>query len=223
MQIDLYKLPVKEFLKWLGWILFFSSIWFRGCSSNTELPKITKVVVPAVSGTFETKKPQSKPIEVKENFKNESKTNGTTYVVNPLNNVLIAENEKLKSDYSKMSDSLKSKAYDKAIELNTFSSKYEDKFMVLDINGIVRGEVQEITPSYILKERESEAIIKQTYLRVLGGGSIGFNRDLNQFIYKIDVDFQNRKGDIISGEYLRVNNQDYGMIGFKKSLLNYKR
>lgn len=223
MQIDLYKLPVKELLKWLGWVLFFSSIWFRGCSAAKESDKTTKVKIQAESGTFEPKKPQSKPIEVKGNLKNEIKTNGTAYVVNPLDKVLLAENERLKSDYSKMSDSLKSKAYDKAIELNTFSSKYEDKFMVLDINGIVRGEVQEMTPSYTLKEREADAVVKQTYLRVLGGGSIGFNRDFNQFIYKLDIDFQNRKGDMISGEYLRVNNQDYGMIGFKKSLLNFKR
>lgn len=224
MQIDLYKLPVKELLKWLGWILFFSSIWFRGCSSNKDLPKTTKVIVPAVSGTFESSKPESKPLEIKQTPIAEVKKDGLVYVENPLNKKLLAENEKLKREFSELkNDTLKQQVYNKAIGLNSFSSRYEDKYMVLVINGIVRGEVQEITPSYTLKERDADAIVKQTYLRVLAGGSIGFNRDFNQFIYKLDVGFQNRKGDIISGEYLRVNNQDYGMVGFKKSILNLKR
>lgn len=196
-------------------------VWFHGCSGNDTKP--VKVLVPAVTGKLESKKPESKPIKIKQEPISEVKKDGLVYKENLLNKKLIEENKKLKSDYSKMSDSLKSKAYDKAIELNIFSYKSEDKYLKLTIDGIVRGEVQQITPIYEIKEREAEAIVKQTYLRVLAGGSVGINKDLNQGVYKLDVDFQNQKGDIISVEYLRVNNQDYGVVGFKKSILNFKR
>lgn len=224
MQINIFDFRIKEFLKWLGWILFFGLLWFRGCSSNTETPKTVKVIISSESGVFESKKPESKPLEINTSPISEVKKDKVVYVENPLNKKLLAENEKLKADFAELkNDTLRQQLYDKAIELNSFSSRYEDKNMILLINGIVRGEVQELTPSYTLKEREVDAIVKETYLRVLGGGSVGINRDLNQFVYKLDIDFQNRKGDIISAEYLRVNNQDYGMIGFKKSLLNFKR
>lgn len=224
MKINLLDPRIKTFFKsYLGWILFFLIVWFNGCSGNDKTATKTKVIVPAVTGKLESKKPESKPIEIKQEPILEVKKDGLVYKENPLNKILVEENKKIKSDYSKMSDSLKSKAFDKAIELNTFSYKSEDKYLKLTIDGIVRGEVQEITPIYEIKEREAEAIVKQTYLRVLAGGSVGINKDLNQAVYKLDVDFQNKKGDMLSVEYLRVNNQDYGMIGFKKSIFNLKR
>lgn len=223
MQINLLDPRIKTFVKsYLGWILFFLMVWFNGCSGNDKNVTKTKVIVPAVTGKLESKKPESKPIEIMQEPISEVKKDGLVYKENPLNKKLVKENRKLKSDYSKMSDSLKSKAFDKAIELNTFTYKSEDKFLKLTIDGLVRGEVQQITPIYEIKEREAEAVVKQTYLRVLAGGAIGINKDLNQGVYKLDVDFQNQKGDMLSVEYLRVNNQDFGLVGFKKSILNLK-
>jgi len=160
-------------------IFHFALQWFGGCSSENK--KTTqKVIVPAVSGKFEAKKPESSPLEIKQNPVSEIKKDGLVYVENPLNEKLIKENDSLKINYAIISDSLKTKAYDKAIELNKFSSIFEDKYMKLTINGIVRGEVQEVTPEYILKQREVEAAVKETKLRVLLGGSVGINKDLNQ-------------------------------------------
>lgn len=207
-------------------IFHFILGWFGGCSSGQKNDAVQKIVIPAVTGKFESKKPESKLLVIKQDPVSESKKDEvrvySKVVENPLIEQLTKENEKLKSDYLKMSDSLKPKAYDKAIELNRFSSVFEDKFTKLTISGIVRGEVQEITPEYTLKQREGEATVKGTKLRVLLGGSIGINKDFNQGVYRLDLNLQNKKGDIISGEYLRVNNQNYGMIGFKKSILNIK-
>ncbi len=208
-------------------IFHFISGWFGGCSSGQKKDTVQKIVIPAVTGKFESKKPESKHLLIKQDPVSESKKEGakvySKVFENPLIKQLTKENEKLKSDYLKMSDSLKPKAYDKAIELNRFSSVFEDKFIKLTISGIARGEVQEITPEYTLKQREVDAIIKETKLRVLLGVSVGINKDLNQGAYKLDVNFQNKKGDMVSAEYLRINNQDYGMIGIKKSILNIKR
>lgn len=197
--------------------------WFGGCSNGSK-QNVQKVVIPAVHGSFNSIKPESKPLEIKVNPILQTKKDGLVYVENPLNKKLLEENNQLKIDFALLkSDSLKQKTYEKAIELNSFSSKFQDKNIKLTINGIVRGEVQEITPVYEIKERETIVQVPSTVLRVLAGGSIGINKDLNQMAYKAGIDFQNKKGNIISAEYLNVNNQGYGMIGFKKSIFNIKR
>ena len=200
MQINLLDSRIKTFIKsYLGWILFFLMVWLNA-GAGKEI-KTVKVIVPTVTGKLESKKPELKPIEIKQ--EPIVKKDGLVYKENPFNIILAEENTKLKSDYSKMSDSLKSKAYDKAIELNTFSYKSEDKYLKLTIDGIVRGEVSEITPSYTIKEQESEVFVKEKLpgLKVLGGVEVGDTKTLDDLSFKGSVLFQNRKGNIISAGY----------------------
>ena len=200
MQINLSDSRIKTFIKsYLGWILFFLMVWFN-VGAGKEI-KTIKVIVPTVTGKLESKKPELKPLEIKQ--KQIVKKDKLVYKENPFNIILAEENAKLKSDYSKMSDSLKSKAYDKAIELNTFSYKSEDKYLKLTIDGIVRGEVSEITPSYTIKEQESEIFVKEKLpgLKVLGGVEVGNTKTLDDLSFKGSVLFQNRKGNIISAGY----------------------
>ena len=200
MQINLLDSRIKTFIKsYLGWILFFLMVWLNA-GAGKEI-KTVKVIVPTVTGKLESKKPELKPIEIKQ--EPIVKKDGLVYKENPFNIILAEENTKLKSDYSKMSDSLKSKAYDKAIELNTFSYKSEDKYSKLTIDGIVRGEVSEITPSYTIKEQESEVFVKEKLpgLKVLGGVEVGNTKTLDDLSFKGSVLFQNRKGNIISAGY----------------------
>lgn len=200
MQINLSDSRIKTFIKsYLGWILFFLMVWLNA-GAGKEI-KTVKVIVPTVTGKLESKKPELKPLEIKQ--EQIVKKDRLVYKENPFNIILAEENTKLKSDYSKMSDSLKSKAYDKAIELNTFSYKSEDKYLKLTIDGIVRGEVSEITPSYTIKEQESEVFVKEKLpgLKVLGGVEVGNTKTLDNISFKGSVLFQNRKGNIISAGY----------------------
>jgi len=215
MPINLFHNSIKESLKYLGWILLFLSVWFKGCSSEAKSVKETKIKMPEAKAVFETQKPEQMPIILTQKSK-------PVYLNNPINESLLEENEKLKSDYSKMSDSLKSKAFDKAIELNQFSSKFEDENMLLNINGTVRGEVLGITPSYIIKAKEIPIQIKekQTVFRLLGGLELGNNLQLNSFKSKGNLMFQNRKGNIISGSF--DTNQTV-WIGYNASIFEVKR
>ena len=200
MQINLLDSRIKTFIKsYLGWILFFLMVWLNA-GAGKEI-KTVKVIVPTVTGKLESKKPELKPIEIKQ--EPIVKKDRLIYKENPFNIILAEENTKLKADYSRMSDSLKSKAYDKAIELNTFSYKSEDKYLKLTIDGIVRGEVSEITPSYTIKEQESEVFVKEKLsgLKVLGGVEVGNTKTLDDLSFKGSVLFQNRKGNIISAGY----------------------
>jgi hypothetical protein len=44
--------------------------------------------------------------------------------------------------------------FGKAVKLNKFSTKFEDDNLLLNIDGVVQGEVQEVTPSYTIKKKE---------------------------------------------------------------------
>ncbi|MCC9016915.1 hypothetical protein [Flavobacterium lipolyticum] len=215
MQIDLNKLPIKEFLKLFGWILLFVSLWFKGCSKEGKSETIVKVKVPEVKAVLEAKKPDQKPIDF-------PKKGETIYRDNPLNAKLSDENEKLKLDYAKMSDSLRSKAYEMAIELNNFSTKFEDENLLLNINGTVRGEVQEVTPSYVIKSKELSVPLKQkeSVFRVLGGLEMGNTLQLDNFKVKGNLMFQNRKGNIISTSF---DTQQTFWVGYNFSIFNIKR
>jgi hypothetical protein len=54
------------------------------------------------------------------------------------------------------------------------------------------------------------------------GGAVGVNKELNQAAYQLDLIFKTEKV-ISSAEYLNIGNQQFGLIGFKKSIINIKK
>lgn len=224
MSINLYHPLWKEFLKYLGWILLFVFLWFRGCSGTVPTIQTAKVIVPEVKAKFESKKPVHEPVVIKANSP-QLKKGKITFIENPIDQKLIDENEKLKQDFAKANDSIRQLSFNKAIQLNKFSTKFEDENLVLNINGVVQGEVKEVTPNYTIKKKEVEVPVKvkETIFRVLAGGAVGLNKEMNQAAYQLDLNFQNRKGNIISAEYLKIGGQEFGMVGYKHSIINIKR
>lgn len=223
-QINLFTPFWAVFLKYLAFFAvgFFVAIWFRGCSGTTPTPQIVKVTVPEVKGTFEAKKPVHEPIVINANKTANVQKGKTIYKKNPIDKKLIAENEKLKSDFAKANDSIKQLSFNKAIQLSKFSTKFEDEDIVLNINGIVQGEVKEITPNYIIKEKKIEVPVKQkeTVFRLLGGLELGNNTQLDDFKVKANLMFQNRKGNIISGSF--DTNQTV-WVGYNISIFDIKK
>ena len=217
MQINLQNSALKESFKYLGWVLLFIVLWFRGCSSTPASPQLTKVIVPEVKGKFEAKKPVNVPIGQKVS------KGKPIYIENEIDPKLIAENKKLKSDFAKEKDSLKRIiAYNKSVQLNKFSTTFDDDNLLLNIDGIVQGEVKEITPSYTIKPKKVEVQVKpkETVFRLLGGLEVGNNTKLDGFAAKANLMLQNKKGNIISGSF--DTNQTI-WIGYNFSIFDIKR
>ena len=64
-------------------------------------------------------------------------------------------NDSLALAYTKQSDSIKRfKMYLQSIEINEFTSFFEDDFIKIDINGEVQGSVNYIQPTYTIKEKD---------------------------------------------------------------------
>lgn len=67
---------------------------------------------------------------------------------------LITANTKLKDDFAKASDSIKTAMHNKAIQLNEFSNTQEDEHLKITMSGIVQGEIKTISASYTIKPKE---------------------------------------------------------------------
>ena len=200
-------------------LLFFL---FRSCQGNEESTVTAKVVVPEVKGKFEAKKPVHIPITnsvIKQYLTTEKPSFSRSQEVDKK---LLAENEKLKKDFAKANDSIKQLSFNKAIQLNKFSTKFEDDNLVLNIDGIVQGEVKEITPNYKIKEKKIEVPVKvkETVFRLLAGVEVGNTTQLDAFKLRANIMFQNRKGNIISGSF--DTNQTI-WVGYNISIFDIKR
>ncbi len=217
-QINLQSPLLKEAFKYLGWFLLIIFIWFHGCSKGDGTQKVT-VTVPEVKGKFEPKKPEHKPIVINENKKANTQK---VFIENPIDPQILAENEKLKQDFEKANDSIKKLQFAKAVQLNKFSTDFEDDNILININGIVQGEVKEITPGYKIKEKTLEVPVKtkETFLRVLVGAEIEYKPGYIRPIIKGNLYLQNKKGNILSLGY--DNFQNY-YLGYNISILNLKK
>lgn len=222
MLSSLQSTFLKEFFKYLGWILLFLFLWFNGCSKEKAVASAT-VVVPEVKGKFEAKNPVNVPIKANSpQLKTSTEPKNFSTEPSPLVQNLILENDKLKSDFAKASDSIKKLQFAKAVRLNNFYSNFENDDIKIDINGIVQGEVKEVTPSYTIKEKKVEVTIKpkETVVRVLAGMELGNNTKLDGFASKANLMLQNRKGNVLSASF--DTNQTI-WVGYNFSILNIKR
>ena len=199
----------KNITTYSGWIAFIILLLlFQKCQPE---PKIITVEIPEKKGEFIPQKPTHTDIYIK---------GKNTIVENPINDRLRDENDRLREDFDKANDSIKSLLFKDAIAIKSFNSKFEDKNVIIDINGIVRGEVQEITPNYTRKKQTIAMPIKQTYLRVLGGVEIANTIQFDEMKYKANIGIQNASGDVYNVGY--DNNKNI-YIGFSKKLFEFKR
>lgn len=207
---------LKEAAKYLGWVLLFVALWFRGCEA-TPTPVTAKVIVPEVKGKFAPIKPNHTNVKGPE--KDQEKP-----VIQWKDKIITIENPlniDLANKYIMAKDSIERlNLYLKSIELKKFSSHFDDEFLTLNIDGIVQGEVQEITPSYTIKKREIQVKPKETVFRVLGGLEVGNNVNLDNFAVKGNLLFQNKKGNLFSGSF--DTNQTI-WIGYNASIFSIKK
>ena len=200
-------------------VLLFLLFFTKQCSPQ---PTLAKIEIPEKKGSFEGVKPEHveitpKIVHTKENvyIKGEK-----VYISNPLNEQLLTENEILKDEFKIVDSINKILLYEKAIQINAFSTKFEDENVLININGLVRGEVQEITPSYTVKKQTVLVPQKETVFRLLGGVEVGNTIQLDKLTFKANLGFQNKSGDVLNFGY---DNQKVIWVGFNINVFKVER
>jgi hypothetical protein len=200
---------IPNWIKWTGWVVLFLVVIFKTCSPE---PKFVTVKTPEIKGQFIGQKPDAEIIH------NTVYLKGKTVVkVNPLNAELKHENSILMKQFLIVDSINKVLLYKKAIAISTFSTSFNDEFLELNIEGIVRGEVQEITPSYVIKARKTEVPIKikQPYFSLRAGAEIGNNQNFDGFFYKGNV--------FINNFSVSMDNQKNYFVGYSIPILTLKK
>jgi hypothetical protein len=208
-QINL-NFETPYWFKWIGWIVAISIILIlKTCSPE---PKFATVETPEIKGQFTGQKPDAKIINDTVYLKGK-----TIAKVNPLNAELKHENSILMEQFKIVDSINKILLYEKAIAINKFSTTFDDENLNLTIKGIVRGEVQEITPSYTIKSRKIEVPIKikQPYFSLRAGAEIGNNKNFDGFVYKGNI--------FINNFSVSIDNQKNYFVGYSIPILTLKK
>lgn len=194
-------------------VILFLMVFLKDCSSSSVTK--TKIITKEVKGNFKAVKPVQ--IVVHDTIEIPSNLQGQV-------NELILENKALQQFYNEASDSLKTALYAKEIEIKSFNHKFDNDTITATIYGLVRGEIQSIELEYKIKPTTIDIKKqKETFFRLIGGGGLGVNKELNQISYNYGVGLQNNKGNIIIFDFQKIGSQNAYSVKYLFSVWNYKK
>lgn len=178
-------------------------LWFKSCK-QTE-PELIEVEVPSVTNTLPTA--TDTVIVYKEFYKTIIKE-----TQDPEMSALVDLVEKKMKYFRSLSDSIsKENEYLKAIEPRGFKTSFNDDFLSLELNGVVSGEIHEITPTYTIKtQKVAVPVINKN--KFFYGGQIGQNKEFNNVLFEATLGLQNKKNNIILLGYDTENRFKFGYL-----------
>ncbi len=190
-----------QLFKWLGWVLLFLVLWFRGCGSQQNQDDTTIKEIKERKGTFKEDKPVNIPLGTIDTIlltKFVKSEPIIKYRSNEINKELANENYNLQIAYINASDSIeKLKLYIDAIQLKKFNKTFEDEFVKANVKGIAFGEVKEVGFDYVIKPQ----LVPETKFRLLAGVGVCNTITFDKPLFNANLGFQNKKGNIIEVGY----------------------
>ena len=204
-----------------GLLIMF--LFMKKCDSGT-----TTVSIPEKKGTFEAVKPTHKevtPLKIGQKLSKNDKSEIArlksmyNFSQNEIDS-LLNENAVLTSQLTnlKVPDTIV-KEIEAKLSLKEFSQTFEDSVVKIDALGLVSGVVQRLALNYTVKKQSVQ--IKNPIV-ILAGASVGINKELNQGSIQGNLILQNRKNKQFTASYLRVENQQYYMVGVNVPIFKIK-
>lgn len=220
MQINLFQF--KKAFPYLGWILLFLLLFFRGCGASVPA---TTVTIPAITKTLPADTiVKHETIKIPKWYKDTKAEKKYLKDIFEAEQRIIAYQEEIDNMQSEFQwgDSIKqAELYRLATELKNFESNFEDENLKLTINGIIGGnEVKEIIPTYTIKAKKIDVPQKQVKFRMLVGGGLGNSLTFDKPLFNGNVGFQNAKGNILRFGY---DSEQRITIGFDFSLFKISK
>lgn len=221
-QINLFDKRISKSFLYLGWVLFFLCLWFKGCSNGQKVSN-NKVVIKEVTKTLPADTlVKIVPITVEQWYKDTKTENKLKADIKEMYNRLLNYEEEtawMQEEFAHKDSLQKAELYRLATQLKAFESQFEDEHIKLTINGILAGgNVKEITPTYTIKERTVN--VPQTKFRLLAGGGISNTPNFDKPLFNANLGFQNAKGNVLRFSF---DTEQRIMVGYDFSIFNYKK
>jgi hypothetical protein len=194
--------------------------------NNSNTSTVT-LKTPEVKGTFKTDTIEiQKTIYVPKTVFNRSNEDKLKNDISSLNNQLELYKEELDNaidEFTYLDSINKIKMYAEAIALREFNQPFEDDFIKINNSGFTFGSLKSLSTSYTIKSKEVNAAVPQLKYRILVGAGAGFNTQLNQSIYKINLGYQNKAANIYRISFSQIGTQQFGLFEYDLNLFTHKK
>ena len=190
------KINLLDVFVWLGWVLLFGVLFFKGCNPEPQIAEKIKVVTKEVKGSIVTNEKVIN-IPIVRTIKD---TAGTGFYINQIDK-LFDENNKMQLEFLKMDSLQQIEAYNKAIQINAFKQQFDDKYINAQVTGEVAGEVKQMRLDYTIKPQEIKVDIPKRKISVLGGVFIANDIQLKKPLFGAELNILNKKGNLLKIAY----------------------
>jgi hypothetical protein len=190
------RINLLDVFVWLGWILLFGVLFFKGCNPELQTAEKIKVVTKEVKGSIVTKeKVINVPI-----VRTLKDTAGTGYYVNQIDK-LFEENNKMQLEFLKMDSLAKIEAYNKAIEINAFKQTFDDKYINAQVTGEVMGNVKQMRLDYTIKPQELKVDAPKPKNNLYLGVNIANSLQFNKPLFSAGIFIKNKRGNMLNASF----------------------
>lgn len=190
------KINLVENLKWLGWVILFIVLFFRGCGSEPQFAEKIKIQTKEVKGKAII---QTNIVHVPITKKVRD-TAGVGFYVSQIDK-LFKENNKMQNEFIKMDSLAKIEAYAKAIEINTFKQSFDDKYINAQVSGEVSGKIHAMKFDYTIKPQTLEVDAPKPKNNLYLGLNISNTVQLDKPLFSAGIGIRNKRGNIINASF----------------------
>jgi hypothetical protein len=190
------KINLLDVFVWLGWVLLFGVLFFKGCNPELQTAEKIKVVTKEIKGSIVTKEKVIN-IPIVRTLKD---TAGTGYYVNQIDK-LFEENNKMQNEFLKMDSLAKIQAYNKAIEINAFKQTFDDNYINAQVTGEVMGNVKQMRLDYTIKPQELKVDAPKPKNNLYLGVNVANSLQLNKPLFSAGIGIKNKRGNMINASF----------------------
>jgi hypothetical protein len=185
-----------NYLPWLGWVLLFAVLFFRGCNPQPQIAEKIKIQTKEVKGTT---KIQTNIVHVPITKKVRD-TAGVGFYVSQIDK-LFEENNRMQNEFVKMDSLAQIQAYAKAIEINAFKQQFEDKYINAYVSGEVSGKIHAMKFDYTIKAQTMEVDAPKVRNNFYLGVNVANTLLLDKPLFSAGIGIKNKRGNILNASF----------------------
>ena len=190
------KINLVENLKWLGWVILFIVLWFRGCNPEPQFAEKIKIQTKEVKGDAII---QTNIVHVPITKKVRD-TAGVGFYVSQIDK-LFEENNRMQMEFVKMDSLQQIEAYNKAIEINAFKQQFDDKYINAQVSGEVSGKIHAMKFDYTIKAQTMEVDAPKVRNNFYIGVNVANTLLLDKPLFSAGFGIKNKRGNIINASF----------------------
>lgn len=190
------RINLVDVFQWLGWVILFIVLFFRGCEPELQTAEKIKVITKEIKGeTIIKTNIVHMPIT-----KKVRDTSGTGFYVAQIDK-LFEENNQMQLEFLKMDSLQQIQAYNKAIEINAFKQQFSDNYIDAYVSGEVAGNIKEMRFDYVIKPQKISVDAPKQKNHLYLGVNVANTIQLNKPLFSAGIGIKNKRGNILNASF----------------------